>query len=262
MMAAIGWKKLESRFYGKKWDAIHGGYFSDPKMARPFVDMAARAVKKHKPGVIVDLGGGAGFVLGELSKRDLGSAPRLINVDSSAEQLKAAKERGLECLNIPAEKFTRGMAAAPGESLMIIMRSVLHYYKGEEQPVFLRHIRRQMKKNEFFLHQTGSFTTQAEAEAMNQLYRLMRTTKAYFTPGRINAMLQAAGFKTTRPRRVYPVRVPSAELANRYKLTKADIAKIIATIGAYPGTRQVFLAPNPGSFDLWFKYYIFRCAAR
>ena len=42
---------------------MHGGYFSDPAIADPFIGFVQKAIDVSKPGVIVDLGGGTGFVL-------------------------------------------------------------------------------------------------------------------------------------------------------------------------------------------------------
>jgi len=260
-MAMMGWQKLESRFYGKKWDAIHGGYFSDPVMAAPFVEMIATAVRRHRPDAVVDLGGGAGFVLSELAKRDLGCAPRLIDVDASPDQLTVARTRGLECLHVPAEKFTREMAVKDGESLMLIMRSVLHYYKEADHLPFLRHVRRQMKDKERFLHQTLAFASQQETGAINALYALMRTTKVFFTPAEITAMLAKGGFASSRPCVVHYVPVPSDELANRYQLTPSDIRAIIDRVGGRPGTKKVFTVTGTDSFLMFLKYYLFKCMA-
>ncbi|MFA5203191.1 MAG: class I SAM-dependent methyltransferase [Lentisphaeria bacterium] len=260
-MATAGWQKLESRFYGKKWDAIHGGYFSNPVMAAPFVETIAAAVRRHRPDAVVDLGGGSGFVLGELAKRDLGGTPRLINVDASPDQLTAAKARGLECLNVPAEKFTRDMALKDGGRLMLVMRSVLHYYQAADHLPFLLHLRRQLQEKELFLHQTLAFASPRETAAINALYALMRTTKAFFTPAEIAAMLATGGFVTPKPRHLHDVPVPSNELASRYQLGPRDIRAIIDRVGTLPGTSKVFTVTGTDSFRMFLKYYLFKCTA-
>ncbi len=211
---------------------------------------------------VVDLGGGAGFVLSELAKRDLGCTPRLIDVDASPDQLTAAKARGLECLNVPAEKFTRDMALNNGGGrLMLIMRSVLHYYKAADHLPFLRHVRCQLQEKELFLHQTLAFASHQETAAINTLYALMRTTKAFFTPAEIAAMLARGGFVTPKPRAVHYVPVPSNELASRYQLTPSEIRAIIDRVGALPGTKKVFTVTGADAFRMFLKYYLFKCTA-
>lgn len=44
---------------------LHGGYFSDPATARPLVETAKGIFAKSPVNVIVDLGGGTGFLLNQ-----------------------------------------------------------------------------------------------------------------------------------------------------------------------------------------------------
>ncbi|HNX91061.1 MAG TPA: methyltransferase domain-containing protein [Candidatus Omnitrophota bacterium] len=256
------WNKLEARFYGKKWDIIHGGYFSDPAKSKYFVGMITAACKKEKPDAVVDLGSGSGFILNEISKRRLGCAPRFIGVDSSEKQLEVCKSRGMGCINASAEKFKRSMAVKKNEKLMLIMRSVLHYMKAKDQPKFFEHLRGQMKKGERFIHQTACFEGRNEVAAMNRCYKLMRTTKTYFTPQDLKKMMAKAGFRTIRCKKTCSVRVESEDLAMRYGLDSDDIKKIIDKVSAMPGGKDIIKRVGDGSFIMNFKYYIFECVAK
>jgi trans-aconitate methyltransferase len=77
----------ESGVHGKEWNAMHGGYFSDPAIADPFIEFVQKAIDISKPGVIVDLGGGTGFVLHELINRCSDPGICFVNLDVSQKQL-------------------------------------------------------------------------------------------------------------------------------------------------------------------------------
>ena len=52
--------KREECVYGKHWNALHGGYFSDPVVAAPLVRRVQELADKSGVDTIIDLGGGIG----------------------------------------------------------------------------------------------------------------------------------------------------------------------------------------------------------
>ena len=58
----------EKGIHGPCCDSLHQGYFSDPHVAAAFNEKITEAVAHLHPGVIVDLGGGTGFLLRELGR--------------------------------------------------------------------------------------------------------------------------------------------------------------------------------------------------
>jgi hypothetical protein len=73
--------------HGQAWDKIHGGYFSSPEIAGYFIREVEAALANDRPDILVDLGGGTGFVLGEIIRRNPHLATNFVNVDLSGKQL-------------------------------------------------------------------------------------------------------------------------------------------------------------------------------
>ena len=87
----------EQLVHGGKWQSVFGGYFSDLEMATPFLSEIAAALLSAPPQIIVDLGGGTGFILEQLLARNmLEGAVLLINLDISEEQQRGIEDAGIE----------------------------------------------------------------------------------------------------------------------------------------------------------------------
>ena len=56
----------EQIVHGASWAQVHGGYFSDPEVARPLVEAVGNVWDEARPDGVVDLGGGTGFMLGQI----------------------------------------------------------------------------------------------------------------------------------------------------------------------------------------------------
>src|SRR5512141_1999807 len=119
--------RMEAGVHGPRWQTLHSGYFSDPAVAAPFLDVVQKAIRDSAPQVIVDLGGGTGFILGELLGRSPGRRVRLVNLDLSQKQLAAESDNRIIriCQSITA--FERSEAADRDARSLFIMRSALHY---------------------------------------------------------------------------------------------------------------------------------------
>ena len=117
----------EMTVHGRRWCTIHDGYFADHDVALPFLDAISREILTFKPSVVADLGGGTGFILSELIKRHARASIRYVNVDISAEQLSECRYRNIHSLRISAMDVKRSALVTDEDSLMLIMRSLLHW---------------------------------------------------------------------------------------------------------------------------------------
>ena len=147
----------ESCIYGRRWNSIHDGYFSDSVVAFPLVEAVRRAVKECRPGVVADFGGGTGFVLKELLKHKEFCGVRLVNVDSSCLQLSECSDDRIIYVEGSVDKIDRSQLLANKEGLLIVSRSLLHYFGDSGLMPFLGHVRGQLKKGEVFVHQSACF---------------------------------------------------------------------------------------------------------
>jgi len=83
----------EESVHGEKWGKLHGGYFSDPAIALPFVERARELLIESHADVVVDLGGGTGFLLSQLARQELCEGLTLVNLDCSDVQLTSRARR-------------------------------------------------------------------------------------------------------------------------------------------------------------------------
>ena len=71
----------EESVHGEQWGELHGGYFSDPAIALPFVERVKELLIESRADVVVDLGGGTGFLLSQLAAQGLCEGLALVNLD-------------------------------------------------------------------------------------------------------------------------------------------------------------------------------------
>jgi len=250
----------ESGVYGRRWPTLYEGYFGDPEIARPFLDAISHEIRDLKPGVVADLGGGTGFILSELARRHPEAGIAFIDIDASPEQLLECKYPGICSLQASAMDVTRGEMAKSDSSLMLIMRSLLHYLgRGGERP-FLERLRAQMKPGEAMIHQTACFESAEDADCANLLYALMGTNKWYPTVAELTETLAATGWRVTDCQPAAGLCLKSPELAERYSLSPADIGRIRTEIIGKYHRPEVFV-PEGAAFTAFLHYRIFTCRA-
>lgn len=251
----------ESCIYGRRWNSIHDGYFSDSKVAFPLVEAVRRAANKYRPEVVADFGGGTGFVLKELLKHKEFSNVRLVNVDSSCLQLSECSDNRIVFLEGSVDKVDRSQLVANGKGLLIVARSLLHYFGDSGLMPFLGHVRSQLKKGEVFVHQSACFENAEDAECLNHVYGRMGTQKWYTSVDNLKAALNESGFSVVNVCPAAKIRLDSSDLAERYQLDvkkKQLIQKELEQ--CYSQKPEVFTSSN-GSFTVWLHYYIFTCKA-
>ena len=247
----------ERSVQGRAWDKVHLGYFSDSEAADVLVETILRRAEESRPEAVADIGGGTGFILGELARRGLDPGIGLVNLDISRDQLAAVRRRGIRRVRGTISGFRREEILDGGGEILFVMRSVLHYLGPEGLPAALRHIRNQMKKGEHFIHQTACFDQGRNAGCLNAVYAGMGSAKRYPASGDLTGQLEAAGFSVIESRPAPPLVLTSGALGERYGLTRDEMKKIGRRVresfGIIPG---VFEAGREG-FTAYLSYRVF-----
>jgi hypothetical protein len=212
--------------HGQQWNSMHEGYFSDAVVARPLIETIIRYLSGADADIIVDLGGGTGFILRELIARGAIAKMIPVNLDCSATQLDAMGKSGITCINGLISGFSRNDLAAVDKQIFFIMRSVLHYFGQEGLNPVLHHIRSQARTGEMFIHQTACFESAAEAKCINLLYREMGTPKWYPTLSELHDGMVITKWQATDIIPAPSLKLSSVELGQRYGLDLQTMAKI------------------------------------
>lgn len=254
----VGTEKI---VHGQRWGEFHNGYFSDPAIVSPLVGAARRVLAQSPADVVVDLGGGTGFLLSQLAANGVGAATTLINVDCSDIQL--ALKDSVEIIRVHASigEVRRRDVATGDQRLFLIMRSVLHYLGEDGLLPLLRHLRNQVSEGESFVHQSASFENEEDAACLNALYCHMRTRKWYPTVNNLKNCLLKSGWRVTDTIEAAPLVLTSEDLGLRYALDANDIGRIRdAMVGEFGDESRVFRL-TPSGFQADLHYRIFTCVA-
>jgi hypothetical protein len=251
----------EKKLYGETWNTVYGGYFSDPDVARPLVGAVLGAVDESDPSVIADLGGGTGFVLSEVGM-SVGPArnPRLVCVDSAREQLDDCPEQ-IVTVECPVERVRRSMLAGPGDSLLMCIRSVLHYFGEAGLAPVLADLRAALAPGEFLVHQSLCFEDPGDQAIANLLYELMDTGKWYPTVGGLIAALEGSGFRVLETRRAASLPIESEELVERYGVEPERMEEIGRELERRNGGSSRVFAVREDGFTLLLDYTVMTCIA-
>lgn len=252
----------ESRIHGRKWDNLHDGYFSDPVVAAPFIDEVLKRIEKQPPEIMVDFGGGTGFISSLLSCTDVGSNILYVDIDHSARQLDEACKRNVCVMNRKIHEVKRLDITPEERSLFFLMRSVLHYFGQEGLSYILEHVRRQSRVGEYFIHQSASFEKRHEAHCLNLLYRLMKTDKWYPDRELMCRELEVSGWRVISVLPAPTLLLRSEDLMVRYGLTEKIIKDIIRAISTgFPSMPDIFRVKGDCAFDAELRYMIYTCLA-
>lgn len=251
----------EQTVHGFAWGHVHGGYFSDPEVARPLVAAIRAEWTQVRPDRIVDLGGGTGFLLSQLRAAGIGQATALVDLDGSAAQLALAQQTGITCVNGSVDRFRRDEVVPPGHRVIWMMRSVLHYAGKEGLTPLLEHLRTQMETGESWVHQTACFERQENADCLNAIYHKMRTGKWYPTVADLRTRLEATGWQVKSVLPAPVLHLEASELAQRYGVDVTDLSHIRKEMAAEWGEQNEALRMKPGEFQTDLHYRIFVCQA-
>ncbi len=250
----------EMIIHGPRWATIFDGYFSNSEIAQPLVKAVERAIDATRPEVVADIGGGTGFILAELLRRCLQDV-RLVNVDASPKQLSVCNDDRIITLQAPADKVMRSELQAEDARLLLIARSVLHYFGRSGLDPLLRHLHDLLLPGEFFVHQSGSFQSQKDADLINHLYTRMGTQKWFFTVDELKAKLEDAGFIVHEILPAPVLEMSSSDLGERYGLNPKLRASIGLEVEQLFGLNQEVFACDGNEFRACLHSAIFTCEA-
>jgi hypothetical protein len=250
----------EIKAHGQQWNSMHEGYFSDPIIAIPFIEKIIHYLSGSDTEVIVDLGGGTGFILHELIAKGATANMISINLDCSISQLDAMEKRSVLCINSLISDFSRNDLIVFSKRIFFIMRSVLHYFGREGLVPVLRHIRNQARKGEMFIHQTACFESPVEARCMNILYEEMGTPKWYPSISELCESMAKANWQMIDICAAPPLKLSSVELGQRYGLDGQVMAKICGRVIEEFGEIENVFQRVPEGFVAYLHYRI--CAVR
>ena len=251
----------EQVVHGASWGRVHGGYFSDPAVARPLVEALGRVWKQARADVVVDLGGGTGFLLAQLQASGAAPGARLVNLDGSETQLEAARGPGIELLRGSVESFRRAAVVPAGRRALFLMRSVLHYAGKAGLAAVLSHLRAQVEPSEYWVHQTACFADGRDADCLNALYARMHTRKWYPTVADLQKRLRTAGWRIEAIHSAPTLRLESGELGVRYSLSTPGLRHIAEEMVAAYGVKSSVWRADARGFQADLHYHIFICRA-
>jgi len=251
----------EESVHGKQWGELHGGYFSDPAIAQPFVERAKELLMESRTGVVVDLGGGTGFLLSQLAEQGPCGDLALVNLDGSDVQLASAREAGIKCVRALVADFRRSDVGPEDKRFLFMMRSVLHYFGETGLLPVLFHIHRQARKGEIFIHQTASFEDKRDAACLNALYRHMHSDKWYPTVSELKSSMTKAGWRVTDISPAPTLLLTSDDLARRYALGRDDTMRIRNVMAQEFGGQANAFGVLPNGFWAKLHYRIYTCVA-
>jgi len=251
----------EQKLYGESWNRAFGGYFSDPDVAAPMVKAVVEAAELSGPAVIVDLGGGTGFLLAEIAD-SLGpdGRSRLVCVDEADAQLEDCPE-GIETLDSRVETVWRSQLAREGETLMLCMRSVLHYFGEDGLRPELAKIRSLLIPGEYFVHQTICMENEADRAISNLLYMRMDTGKWYPMVNELLEAVESQGFLVESVVPAPPFDLTQVQLEERYGIARDRMEEIRDELESVsPAPRALLRGEN--TFTIRLDYQIMTCVAQ
>lgn len=254
----IGTEKI---VHGQQWGTLHGGYFSDPAIARPLIEAAKGILAKSPADIVVDLGGGTGFLLNQLASHEIGADVALVNVDCSEAQLDLIDKNSISSVCTSLGEFRRNAIATEQKRFFFLMRSVLHYLGENGVTSLLRHLRDQAREGEFFLHQSASFDNEDEAACLNSLYKQMRTHKWYPTVNDLKKRLADSGWRVTATTPAHTLLLTSDDLGRRYALDASDLVLMRDTMAREFGKMNRVFQIMPSGFQASLHYHIYTCEA-
>jgi len=251
----------ELSVHGQAWEHVHGGYFSDPAIAEGFITELRKAIDAGDAQVVVDLGGGTGFLLKELARHLPSPNIRFVNMDVSEKQLSLINNPRITPLLGSLVDLDRNRIDAGSTRFVFVMRSVLHYLRKDGLRPALRHIRSQMLAGEFFIHQTVAFESPLACRCLNALYAKMGTGKWYPTRDELDRALRETGWQIRSHQLAPSLPLNSEELESRYGFDRRRAAEIkdflLEQFGQIPDT---FIC-TPEGFRAYLPYTIYTCVA-
>ncbi len=208
----------EKNLHGDHWASVLGGYFSDPAIARSLVDALQKAIERHSPTVLVDIGGGTGFILSELSRIYPNGQLRLIDLDASPTQLSGEQQHNITKIQAMAQDVKREDLCGEDDVLMLTMRSVLQYFGPSGTEPFLKDLASLLKPGECMVHQSACFDNEQNARFISKFTEMSQIGKGAPLTANLKEILGQSGWRVQDVIDAPPLPMDSAFLAKRYKL--------------------------------------------
>jgi hypothetical protein len=254
--------EAQAHQFASRWEHLHHGYFADHGVLKFYVDTVESLLPECKPDVIVDLTGTRGQVLEEISARHSSADFRLIKIGLADSITPAGLHPRIEVLQQPILDLNREQLCPHGQHMMLLMRSLLHFFGEENQCFFLRHIRTLMDKGEYFIHQSACFRRSKEADCLNTIYSHMERTDKWFpTFDQMELNLTRSGFRTITHLPAVPLSLTSFDLAERYKIDQDKMIAIRDDLMHHYGNLPATFTLVPRGFRAWMHYSLFLCQA-
>jgi len=251
----------EKAHFGTEFGQLHGGYFSNPDVAKPLIDAATDVWKASPADVVLDLGGGTGFLLSQLKGQGLNPEPAYVNLDGSSAQLEVAQTGGIPTVFGSVEAFKRETVVPPGQRALFLMRSVLHYFGEAGLMPALCHLRTQARDGELWIHQTACFERAEDAACLSDVYQRIHTGKWYTTIDDLQQRLAAAGWLITQSHPAPTLCLTSKDLGARYGVGTDELRLIREQMTAEYGEQSPVYRETPSGFEADLRYHIFVCRA-
>lgn len=239
------------------WNNIHDGYFANSDIARPLIEKIEKTIAEFAPSFVADLGGGNGFVLKELLRHSNYAGTKFVNIDLSAKHAREYQNFRITSLVTSAMEITREQIGAKKERLMLIMRSLLHYFGFTGMHPFFKHIHSLLGPGEAFIHQTACFEKKRDAECLNLLYKLMHTNKWYPTKKELQITLKEEHLTAQNICPAPQLCLKSEDLVKRYRLTREDVINIRREVSRYFGEIPNVFNLTEDGFIAYLHYQIF-----
>jgi SAM-dependent methyltransferase len=249
----------ETGVHGAQWGGQYEGYFGSRKKAQQLIEAIEQCADATTPTVIVDLGGGTGFLLDELIQRQrIPSTARLINMDLSERQLEQVRHPRIMTLQNSFMEFLRQDVATGDDTLMLFTRSTLHYAGVLGQLPTLRHIREQLLPGECFIQQTLAIDEPEDALLVDELIERMHSSK-WITP--FNALIRncrRVGFDVIQWTDAPVLNITDTEFSARYHVPVQEMQQIRDILQKAYAERTVW-SVNEHGFVMHLPYKIVAC---
>ena len=251
--------KSEKRIFGDKWKFAHNGYFSDNEVSKKLISLITKLILESNTKIVTDLGGGTGYILNKLLSNNKLNEIKLLNIDKSDIQLAEIEATEIIPIKKSFYSFIRDDVAYDSTKLMLIARSILHYAGKSNLNKLLLHISSQLNKEEYFIHQSASFTNLNDAECLNSLYSMMNTGKWYTTKDILQNRLNESGFSVEQIVSAPPLSLTAEELSARYAISNDKMYDIYKLLLKSYGNVPSVINFTKNSFTAYLHYYIFVC---
>ncbi len=185
----------------------------------------------------------------------------MINIDASPLQHSENRDQQIINIQTPIDQLTRKQLQPNKNGLMLIARSIVHYFGEADLKPILQHIRSILKSGEIFIHQSACFQNIRDAECLNKIYKLMGTQKWYTTIDTLKSILTDVGFEVYNICPASNLQLDSTDLTERYHLNPQQVTLIQKQIEQQYSQKPQIYTCSPDHFMAWLHYNIFSCKA-